>query len=83
MFRMSNVLFQKAKDLVSVTRIDTHGNRFVMFQDVPRDKAEKIVTEYEAKGHKQGYFVEKKLDFPKDHQQTVNVQYSTVTKNKP
>jgi hypothetical protein len=42
-----------------VWRQDDHGHRALVAGKLPRDVAEQMVTEFEAKGHKQHYWLEK------------------------
>ncbi len=44
----------------AVWRQDTHGNNFKMREGLTAQEAKEIAAEYEAKGHKQHYWV--KLD---------------------
>ena len=43
----------------SVHRIDDNGNRFLMREHLSREEAERVVREFEARGHKQVYWAEK------------------------
>lgn len=45
--------------LWAVWREDTHGTRFKMREDLSQEEAQAIAAEFEAKGHKQHYWVEK------------------------
>ena len=42
----------------SVYRQDDNGNRFVGGQRLNRQEAERLVAEFEARGHKQAYWIE-------------------------
>ena len=42
-----------------VVRQDTHGNEFDMEEGLSEDKAKSIAAEFNAKGHKQTYWVQK------------------------
>ncbi len=42
----------------TVYRQDDHGNRFIVATGLSRDGAERMVAAYEARGHKQHYWVE-------------------------
>lgn len=56
MFRRSLRFFSQ---LYKVSRVDTHGNKFNVRGGLEKNEAEKLASEFEAKQHKQGYFVEK------------------------
>ena len=42
----------------SVWRTDDTGNTFLVRDNIAREEAERLVAEFEARGHKQTYFVE-------------------------
>jgi hypothetical protein len=42
----------------SVWRIDDNGNTFLVRERLSRDEAERLAAEFEARGHKQMYWVE-------------------------
>lgn len=42
-----------------VKRLDDNGNVFVLRAGLSRDEAERLVAEYQARGHKQSYWVER------------------------
>jgi len=42
----------------TVYRIDDNGNVFAVRKALPREEAERLVAEFEARGHKQMYWVE-------------------------
>ncbi|MFC5696344.1 hypothetical protein ACFPU0_12355 [Pseudomonas sp. GCM10022186] len=42
-----------------VKRLDDNGNVFVLRAGLTRDEAECLVAEYQARGHKQSYWVER------------------------
>ena len=42
----------------SVWRQDEHGNRFEVARDLARDEAHRAAAAFEARGHKQRYWVE-------------------------
>jgi hypothetical protein len=42
----------------SVWRIDDNGNTFLVREWLSRDEAERLAAEFEARGHKQMYWVE-------------------------
>jgi hypothetical protein len=42
----------------AIHRQDDNGNRFVMQTGLSREEAERLVTEFEARGHKQVYWIE-------------------------
>lgn len=42
----------------SVHRQDDHGNRFIVLAGLSREEAERLVAEFEARGHKQLYWTE-------------------------
>ena len=42
----------------SVWRIDDNGNTFVFREHLTRSEADRVATEFEARGHKQMYWVE-------------------------
>ena len=44
-----------------VHRQDDNGNRFVMQTSLSREEAERLVREFEARGHKQVYWTEPEL----------------------
>jgi UDP-N-acetyl-2-amino-2-deoxyglucuronate dehydrogenase len=43
----------------NVCRQDDNGNRFVVRRGLTREEALRLVAEYEARGHKQTYWVER------------------------
>lgn len=43
-----------------VTRLDDNGNQFVMRDSLSYEEATRIAQEFEARGHKQVYFVERR-----------------------
>jgi len=43
----------------AVHRHDDNGNRFVMQTGLSREEAERLVAEFEARGHKQLYWAER------------------------
>lgn len=43
-----------------VYRQDDHGNSFVVATDLSREAAQRMVADYEARGHKQHYWCEAK-----------------------
>jgi hypothetical protein len=43
----------------SVHRIDDNGNQFVVKGQLTREEAERLLGEYEARGHKQTYWIER------------------------
>ena len=43
----------------SVWRLDDNGNRFLVQSGLPRSEAERIAAEFERRGHKQTYWVER------------------------
>jgi hypothetical protein len=45
----------------TVYRQDDNGNRFVVSTRLTREEAERLVTEFEARGHKQVYWAEPEL----------------------
>jgi UDP-N-acetyl-2-amino-2-deoxyglucuronate dehydrogenase len=45
--------------LWAVYRIDDNGNTFVVREHVSRDEADRVVAEFEARGHKQMYWAER------------------------
>ena len=45
----------------AVHRQDDNGNRFVMETGLSREKADELVRTYEARGHKQMYWVEREM----------------------
>jgi hypothetical protein len=45
-----------------VDRVDDHGTRFQVIDGLTREEAEQVVTWYEARGHKQTYFMERSDD---------------------
>jgi hypothetical protein len=45
----------------AVFRQDDNGNRFVVSTRLNREEAERLVAEFEARGHKQVYWVEPEL----------------------
>ncbi|MGF6693145.1 MULTISPECIES: hypothetical protein [unclassified Pseudomonas] len=42
-----------------VKRLDDNGNEFVLRDGLTRAEAERLVAEYQARGHKQSYWVER------------------------
>jgi len=42
----------------TVWRIDDNGNRFVVHEHLARQDADRLVAEFEARGHKQTYWAE-------------------------
>ncbi len=42
----------------AVHRIDDNGNVFVVKRQLAREEAEQLLAEYEARGHKQTYWIE-------------------------
>lgn len=42
--------------LFSVHRMDDNGNEFVVRRHVSREEADRLVAEFEARGHKQTYW---------------------------
>ncbi|MFG5863402.1 hypothetical protein [Metapseudomonas sp. CR1201] len=42
-----------------VKRLDDNGNVFVLRDRLTRDEAERLMAEYQARGHKQSYWVER------------------------
>lgn len=42
-----------------VKRLDDNGNVFVLRAGLSRDEAERLMAEYQARGHKQSYWVER------------------------
>src|SRR5262245_42703370 len=51
----------EAKGNWTVWRIDDNGNTFVVREHVTREEAERLVTEFTARGHKQMYWAEAEL----------------------
>lgn len=49
------------QEMWSVYRQDDNGNRFVVSTQLNREEAELLVAEFEARGHKQVYWVEPEL----------------------
>ena len=47
-----------------VIRQDTHGNQFEMAAALPEGEARRIADEFNAKGHKQTYWVQKEPPRP-------------------
>ena len=43
----------------SVWRTDDAGNTFLVRESLTREEAERLVAEFEARGHKQTYFAER------------------------
>ena len=48
-----------APDTWAVWRIDDNGNTFVVRERLSREEADRLVAEFEARGHKQMYWVER------------------------
>jgi hypothetical protein len=46
----------------TVYRQDDNGNRFVVQKHLSREEAERVVEEFEARGHKQLYWAEPDAD---------------------
>jgi UDP-N-acetyl-2-amino-2-deoxyglucuronate dehydrogenase len=44
----------------TVYRIDDNGNTFVVQESLTREEANRLVSEFEARGHKQMYWAEEK-----------------------
>jgi hypothetical protein len=42
-----------------VKRLDDNGNEFVLRTGLTREEAERLAAEYQARGHKQSYWVER------------------------
>ncbi|MCY1280502.1 hypothetical protein D9M68_351780 [compost metagenome] len=40
-----------------VKRLDDNGNEFVLRAELTREEAERLAAEYQARGHKQSYWV--------------------------
>lgn len=49
----------------SVWRTDDNGNTFLMCDELTEEAAKRIVAEFEARGHKQLYFIEKQAHSPR------------------
>jgi UDP-N-acetyl-2-amino-2-deoxyglucuronate dehydrogenase len=45
--------------LWTVYRIDDNGNTFVVREHLSREEADRVVAEFEARGHKQMYWAER------------------------
>ena len=45
-----------------VKRLDDNGNEFVLRAGLSRAEAERLAAEYQARGHKQSYWVERSGD---------------------
>jgi hypothetical protein len=45
-----------------VKRLDDNGNAFVLRAGLTREEAERLAAEYQARGHKQSYWVERSDD---------------------
>ncbi|HEV3440709.1 MAG TPA: hypothetical protein VG122_25360 [Gemmata sp.] len=48
------------ENIWTVYRIDDNGNTFVVRERLTRDEANRLVAEFEARGHKQMYWAEEK-----------------------
>jgi UDP-N-acetyl-2-amino-2-deoxyglucuronate dehydrogenase len=46
----------------SVWRTDDNGNTFLVRAGLTREEAERLVAEFEGRGHKQTYFAERQSD---------------------
>jgi DNA-binding sugar fermentation-stimulating protein len=49
--------FESIKNRFAVLRVDTHGNRFVVAQNLPSEEAKRLEKEYDELPHHQGYYV--------------------------
>lgn len=49
----------KSKEIYQLLRLDDNNNTFVMKRNLSLEEAKKLQIEYENKGHKQVYFIEK------------------------
>ncbi|WP_280290012.1 hypothetical protein [Pseudomonas sp. BN417] len=45
-----------------VKRLDDNGNEFVLRAGLTREEAERLAAEYQARGHKQSYWVSRMRD---------------------
>ncbi len=45
-------------------RLDDNGNEFVVQADLSRAQAQALARQYEARGHKQSYWVRRQADKP-------------------
>lgn len=41
----------------AVWRLDDNGNRFMVLRGLSREEAERLAASFEAKGHKQSYWI--------------------------
>lgn len=52
--------------LYAVLRVDTHGNRFIVEQNIVHKKAKSLEKHFDSMTHHQGYYIVKQCDIAEE-----------------